>query len=186
MKILKSFLILSIAILGFSFVNVEARSFSDDVNISQQKQIEKKVFKEIMRMPYYGLFDNIKFKVDGSTVTLMGKVYNGINRKSAAKRIAKIDGVEKVVNNIELLPPSRFDNTIRRRIVRSFANGGSLYRYIIGVNPSMRIIVDRGHITLEGYVSNEGDYRLANILAKGIPGAFSVTNNLEITKEKRF
>lgn len=185
MKILKSFLILSIAILGFSFINVEARSFSNDGDISQ-KQIEKKVFKEIIKMPYYGLFDNIKFQVDGSTVILSGNVYNGINRKSAERRIAKIDGVENVVNNIKLLPPSRFDNVIRRRVVRSFSNGGSLYRYIIGVNPSMRIIVKRGHITLEGFVSNEGDYRLANILAQGIPGVFSVTNNLEITKEKRF
>lgn len=185
MKVLKGFLILSVAILGFSFVNVEARSFSNDVEITQA-DIEKKVFKKILGMPYYGLFDNIKFEVDGSTVILHGDVYNGINRSSAARRVAKIDGVENVVNNIKLLPPSRFDNVIRRRLVRRFSNGGSLYRYIIGVNPNMRIIVKRGHITLEGFVGNSGDSRLANILAQGVPGTFSVTNNLEVTKKNKY
>lgn len=185
MKMLKSFLILSIAILGFSFVNVEAHSFSADGDTPQQ-QIEKKVFKEIIKMPYYGLFDNIKFEVEGSTVTLSGKVYEISNRKLAEKQVRKIEGVENVINNIEILPASSFDDRIRRQTVRSFANTGGLYRYLLGTNPSIRIIVDRGHLTLEGYVSNEGDSKLANILAQGVPGTFSVTNNLEVTKDKQF
>lgn len=182
MKIVRSFLILSIAILGFSFVHVEARSFSNDGNITQQ-QIEKKVFKEILKMPYYGLYDNIKFEVNGSTVILSGKVYNATNRKSAERRVEDIEGVENVINNIEILPPSSFDDSIRIRTARAFANGGSLYRYLQGANPSIRIIVDNGHVTLEGFVSNKGDSRLANILANGVPGVFSVTNNLEFTKK---
>ncbi len=181
MKILKSFLILSIAILGFSFVNVDAQGLSDN-----QTQIEKKVYKEILKMPYYGLYDSIGFEVNGNTVTLHGKVYNATNRKQAEKRVAKIEGVENVVNNIEILPPSSFDDSIRIRTARAFSNGGSLYRYLLGTNPSVRIIVDRGHLTLEGFVSNEGDYKLANILAKGVPGTFSVTNNLIVTKEKPY
>ncbi len=185
MRVLKSFLVLSVAILGFSFVNVEARSFSDSGNITQE-QLEKKVFKKILTMPYYGVFDNIRFEVDGSTVTLQGKVYNAINRKSAERRIAKLDGVENVINNIEILPLSRFDYTIRIRTVRTFANTGGIYRYLQGNNPSMRIIVERGHLTLEGYVRTDGDYRLADILAKGVPGTFSVTNNLKVTKKKRY
>lgn len=186
MKTLRSFLILSIAILGFSFVDAEARSFSVDGDASRNTQIEKKIFKEILTMPYYGLFDQIGFEVNGNTVVLRGKVYNATNRKSAERRVAKIEGVEKVINNIEILPLSRFDDSIRIQTVRAFSNGGSLYRYLQGVNPSIRIIVDNGHIFLEGFVRTEGDYRLANILANGVPGVFSVTNNLEITKEKRF
>jgi hyperosmotically inducible protein len=185
MKVLKSFLILSIAILGFSFVNVEARSFSEDGNTTQQ-QIEKQVFKKIVYMPDYGVFDNIKFSVEGDTVTLQGKVYNAIIRQRAEKQILKIDGVENVINNIEILPPSSFDNRIRRQTVRSFARTGGIYRYLQGPNPSMRIIVERGRLTLEGYVTNNGDSKLANILAQGIPGVFSVTNNLIVTKEKLY
>lgn len=185
MKVLKSFLILSVAILGFSFVNVEARSFSGDGDISQV-QIEKKVFKEILKMPYYGLFDSIGFEVNGNTVTLHGKVYNATNRKSAERRVEDIEGVERVINNIEILPLSSFDDSIRYRTVQAFSNGGSLYRYLQGVNPSMRIIVDNGNVSLEGFVRTEGDYNLANILARGVSGVFSVTNNLEVTKEKRF
>jgi hyperosmotically inducible protein len=180
MKILKSFLVLSIAIIGFSLVNVEARSFSNN------GKIEKEVFKEILTMPFYGLFDSIGFEVDGDTVTLTGKVYNATNRKTAERRVRDIAGVKNVINNIKVLPPSSFDDRIRIRTARTLASGGSLYRYLQGVTPSMRIIVDRGHLTLEGVVRTNGDYRLANILAKGVPGVFSVTNNLEVTKEKKY
>lgn len=182
MKTLRGFLILTIAILGFSIINTNAQTVSDGGNATQL-ELERKVYKEILKMPYYGLFDSIGFEVDGSTVTLSGKVYNASNRKSAEKRVKKIEGVENVVNNIEILPLSSFDNNIRRQIVREFANGGSLYRYLQGTNPSVRIIVDNGHVTLEGYVGNNGDSRLANILAQGVPGTFSVTNNLIVTKE---
>ena len=185
MKVLKSFVILSVAILGFSMVDVEARSFSDGGNVSQ-KQLEKKVYKQIIQMQYYGVFDNIEFDVEGSTVTLRGKVHNAPNSKSAERRVSKIKGVEKVINNIEILPFSSFDDGIRRQTVRAFARGGSLYGYLQGVNPSVRIIVDRGNVTLEGYVRTKSDSRLAEILANGVHGTFSVTNNLETTKEGKF
>ncbi len=185
MRILKSFLILSIAILGFSYVNVDAQSFSDNGKTAQQV-IEKKVYKEILKLPYYGLYDSIGFEVNGNTVTLTGKVYNGDNRKSAENRVKKIEGVENVINNIEILPPSSFDDAIRVRTVRAFNSGGGLYRYLLGTNPSVRIIVENGRLTLEGYVRTEGDYKLANILAQGVPGTFSVTNNLIVTKEKPY
>jgi hyperosmotically inducible protein len=180
MKFLKSFLILSIAIIGFSYTNVQAQSFSDT------QRIEQKVFKKIIGLPYYGVFDNIKFQVDGSTVILSGKVYSLGVKNSAENVVKKIDGVENVINNIEMLPPSSFDNSIRRNIVRSFArDGGNLYSYLREPNPSIRIIVDNGRVALEGYVSSKGDYNLANILANGIPGVFNVENNLIVGKEPR-
>ncbi len=180
MKFIKNFLVLSIAIIGFSYSNVQAQNISHT-----QKNIEEKVFKQILTLPYYGVFDSIKYKVDGDTVTLYGKVYS-LGVKSGAERVVKrVDGVENVVNNIENLPLSPFDDSIRRNLIRTFLrDGGSLYRYLQGTQPSIRIIVDGGNVTLEGFVSNSGDYNLANILANSVPGVFSVENNLIVGKRQ--
>lgn len=182
MKYIRTFLILAIAVLGFSPLNVQAQSYRNAVNVSSQT-IERQVFKEINRLPYYGLYDSISFKVEGNTVTLYGKVNNAINKGSAERVVKRIAGVEGVVNNIEILPLSSFDDSIRYQVAQSFARTGGLYRYLHPVNPSVRIIVDHGHVTLEGFVANRGDYNLMNILARGASGAFSVKNNLVIEKE---
>src|SRR5215216_739247 len=133
-----------------------------------------KVRKELVTLPYYGVFDNLAYKIDGSTVTLYGQVVRPSTRSSAEKRIKKIEGVERVVNRIEVLPLSTFDDSIRARAYRAVFRSGGLYRYAMGANPSIHIIVNRGHITLEGVVATEGDSRLAYIAARGVPGAFSV------------
>lgn len=183
MKVLKSFLILSIAILGFSYVNAEARSFSESDDVSNQR-IERKVYSEILKLPFYGIFDIIRFQVNNGTVTLSGKVINAINRKSAEKRIIRLAGVNNVVNNIEVLPLSRFDNSIRRRTLRTITSrGGNLFRYFLGPNSAIKIIVDRGHVSLEGFVRTKADSRLANLLANSVSGTFSVKNNLVVTKD---
>lgn len=182
MKYIKTYLILAIAILGFSSLNVQAQSYRNTGNVAQSP-IERKIFKEINMLPYYGLFDIISFKLEGSTVTLYGKVNNGINKSSAERVVKRIPGVERVVNNIQILPPSSFDDTIRYQVAQNIARTGGLYRYLHPVNPSVRIIVDRGHITLEGNVANRGDYNLMNILARSASNAFSVTNNLVIERE---
>ncbi|HEV8593811.1 MAG TPA: BON domain-containing protein, partial [Pyrinomonadaceae bacterium] len=91
-----------------------------------------------------------------------------------------IPGVARVVNNIEILPVGGFDEGIRRSLYRQLSNTGGLSRYLWTVNPSVRLIVDRGNISLEGYVANKGDYNTMNVVAHGVPGAFSVTNNLKI------
>lgn len=180
MRSLRNHTVFLMAVLMFSAVAVSAQSYS---NSRSTQSIERQVFKKIIGLPYYGVFDHIAFKVDGGTVTLYGKVNSLGTRKSAENVVERIPGVTNVVNNIENLPPSSFDNSIRRRLVRDFSRrGGSLYRYLQGPNPSMRLIVDRGHVTLEGYVSNKSDTDLANILANGVNGVFSVTNNLVIGK----
>jgi hyperosmotically inducible periplasmic protein len=155
-----------------------------DQGIGQQ-QIMKKIRKELVTLPYYGVFDNLAYKVEGSTVTLYGQVVRPSTRKDAERRVAKIEGVERVVNQIEVLPLSSFDDSIRVRAYRTLFRTGSLYRYAMGANPSIHIVVNRGHLTLEGVVANEGDKRLANIVANGIPGVFSVTNNLRTERENR-
>ncbi|MCA1638319.1 MAG: BON domain-containing protein [Acidobacteria bacterium] len=182
MKYLKSLLILAILVLGFSMVNAQARQYTESRSVSPQN-LERKVFKEIMKLPYYGVFDHIAFRVEGSTVTLYGKVANARNKKDAERWVADINGVKRVVNNIDILPLSGFDYSIRRGILQSFANSGGLYRYLWEPRPSVRIIVDGGHVSLEGYVANRGDFNLMNILANGISGVFSVKNNLVIEKE---
>ena len=178
MKVIRNFIALSIAIVAFSFVTVNAQDGSN-------QQLERQVFKKILALPYYGVFDQISFKVDGTTVTLYGKVASLGTKKDAERTVKRIPGVETVVNNIDELPPSSFDDSIRRQMVREFVrNGGSLYRYLQGTNPSVRIIVENGHVTLEGYVSNKSDSNLANILANGVSNVFSVTNNLVVERDR--
>jgi hyperosmotically inducible periplasmic protein len=177
MKYIRNLFILMIAILGLSQIDVNAQGFS-------QRNLEQKVFKEIIKLPYYGVFDNIAFQVKGDTVYLMGKVVQPTTKKSAERVVDRIDGVNNVVNNIEVLPLSGFDDSIRLRTLRTLQNGGGLYRYFLGANPSVKIIVDGGNLTLEGFVANRGDKNLANVLANGVPGVFSVTNNLIVEKDR--
>ncbi|MCY7348455.1 MAG: BON domain-containing protein [Pyrinomonadaceae bacterium] len=177
MKYLRNLFILAAAILGLTASGVQAQGFSGG------RTIERQIFKRIIKLPYYGVFDNIAFQVQGDTVTLMGKVTQPTTRRSAERVVEKIAGVENVVNNIEVLPLSSFDDSIRLQTLRTLQNGGSLYRYFLSANSPVKIIVDRGNVTLEGFIDNRGDYNLANILVRSVPGVFSVTNNLIIEKE---
>jgi hyperosmotically inducible protein len=152
---------------------------------SEQTPLAKKVRKELVTLPWYGVFDNLSYEIDGSTVTLYGQVVQPSTRKDAERRVAKLAGVGRVVNNIEVLPLSPFDDDVRARTYRAlFGWNSPLFRYGRGVNPSIHIVVNGGHVTLEGVVSNEGDRRMAYILANGVSGAFSVTNNLRAEKTR--
>lgn len=152
---------------------------------SAETQLAKKVRKELVTLPWYGVFDNLAYEIDGSTVTLHGQVVQPSTRRDAERRVAKLKGVERVVNNIEVLPLSPFDDDVRRRTYRAlFGFNSPLFRYGRGVNPSIHIIVNGGRVTLEGVVSNEGDRRLAYILANGVSGVFAVTNNLRSESER--
>lgn len=179
MKFIRNFLIIAVAVFGLSLTDASAQSSKRGAPAT----IEQKVFKEIIKLPYYGLFDNIKYQVNGNTVILYGKVNSLGLRKSAERVVKRIDGVENVVNNIQELPPSSFDNQIRRQLVREFSRSGGIYRYLLGPNPSVRIIVDRGRVELEGYVANRGDANLMNILANTVPGVFNVKNNLMVERD---
>ncbi len=147
-------------------------------------QLARKVRHELVTLPYYGIFDNLAYSVNGGTVTLYGQVVRASTRSDAAGRVKRIAGVSRVVNNIEVLPLSPMDDRLRRATYRSIAQMGGLYRYLQGANPSLHIVVNRGHITLEGVVSGSGDRNLAYIAANRVPGAFSVTNNLRVEGEE--
>jgi hyperosmotically inducible protein len=151
-------------------------------NASGNAALSRQVRKNLVTLPFYGVFDNLAYEVNdsGDTVTLYGQVTRPTTRKDAERRVAKIEGVERVINRIEVLPVSPFDDRIRARTYRAVFNTGGLYRYAMGANPSIHIVVNRGHVTLEGVVSGKMDKQLAYMAARQVPGVFSVTNNLVV------
>ena len=151
-----------------------------------EQPTSKGIRHAILMLPYYGVFDNIEYSVasDG-TVTLYGQVVRPTTKSGAESSVKRVAGVARVVNKIEVLPLSSFDDSIRLSAYRTIFNTGGLYRYAMGANPSLHIVVDHGHLTLEGVVANEGDRNLAYIAARSVPGAFSVTNNLRTDAEMR-
>ena len=193
MKYTKLFLLFTLAIIMTAVTENSAQIYGGKKSKEQDTQtsvatlpsgeMERVIFKALIRLPRYEVFDHIAFKVDGSTVTLQGKVLNAVNKKDAERSVKKVAGVANVVNNIKVLPPSPFDDSIRRRTLRTIAQSGGLFRYFQGVNPSVRIIVDGGHVELEGFVANRADSDLMNILANGVSNVFSVKNNLIVEKE---
>ena len=146
------------------------------------KTIEREVRHELITLPYYGLFDNLAYRVDGGTVTLFGQVARPTLKQDAEARVKEIEGVERVVNEIEVLPLSPNDDRIRRAVYQAVYSKEPLQRYAMGAVPPIHIIVKNGNVTLEGVVANEGDKNLAGIAASGVPGVFSVTNHLNLDR----
>ena len=146
-------------------------------------RITKEVGHELRMLPYFSVFDNLSYKVDGYTVTLMGQVTKPTLKSDAGNVVKRIEGVENVDNQIEVLPLSPNDDRIRRALYRSIYGYPPLQKYSLGVQQPIRIIVKNGNATLEGVVDNEGDKNMANIRAKSVPGVFAVTNNLQVASK---
>src|ERR1700736_4272757 len=146
------------------------------------ERITKEVRHELLMLPYFGVFDNIAYKVDGYNVTLMGQVSRPTLKSDAENVVKRIEGVEHVDNQIEVLPTSPNDDRLRLALFQAIYGDPSLQKYALGVQKPIRIIVKNGKVTLEGVVDNEGDKNIANIRANGVPGVFSVTNNLQVVK----
>lgn len=180
MKSVSKFLVLSLAIITISVASISAQNQSR----SSGRSIEQQIFKKLIGLPRYGVFDHITYQVNGGEVILGGNVYSLGTSRSAESVVKRIPGITNVVNNIRDLPPSSFDNQIRREALQTFAEKG-LYRYLYEFDPEVRIVVDGGRITLVGYVANSGDFNLFNILANGISGVFSVQNNLIVGKDSQ-
>lgn len=146
-------------------------------------RVEREVRHELLMLPYYTIFDNLAFRVDGSTVTLMGQVTRPVLKDDAERVVKKIEGVEQVQNEIRVLPLSPFDERIRFAAFRAIYGSPQLNRYAHQAMPPIHIIVDNGRITLEGVVANQFDRNLAYMKALGVHGAFSVTNNLKVEEQ---
>lgn len=148
-----------------------------------QQRLARLVRHELVMLPYYSVFDNLSYRVDGDTVTLMGQVTRPTLKSAAEGVVKNIEGVARVVNNIEVLPVSPNDDRIRRAVYIALFNQNSpLFRYGWGAVPPIHIIVRNGNVILTGVVDNATDKNLAEVRAKSIPGVFSVTNELVVQK----
>lgn len=157
-------------------------AFGQDVSAAATARITKEVRHELLMLPYLGVFDNLAYKVDGYNVTLMGQVTRPTLKSDAENVVKKIEGVEQVNNQIEVLPVSPMDDRLRTRLFRAIYGYGPMQKYDMGVQKPIRIIVKNGNVTLEGVVDNEGDKNIANIRANSVSGVFSVTNHLQVVK----
>jgi hyperosmotically inducible protein len=136
---------------------------------------------QLAMMPRFNVFDDISFRVDGSTITLTGQVTQPVVKADATGAVKSVEGVTQVVNNIEVLPLSAADDQIRRAELRAIYGAPTLAgRYQFAVQPPIRIIVKNGVVRLEGVVANKMDHDIAGIRANGVFGAFKVINNLKI------
>lgn len=143
-------------------------------------RISREVRHELLMDPYYSLFDNLAYRVDGNTVTLMGAVVDPATKANAEAAVKKIEGVDKVNDQIEVLPPSSMDDQIRRAEYRAIFGADGLGRYSMGAVPPIHIVVKSGHVQLVGVVDNETDKNLAGMRANTVPNVFSVQNDLQV------
>jgi hyperosmotically inducible protein len=149
-----------------------------------QDRITREVRHELVMLPYYGVFDNLVYRVDGGTVTLMGQVTRPTLKSDADTVVKGIEGVERVDNQIQVLPLSPNDDRLRLAEYRAIYGHPGLDRYAMQSVPPIHIIVDNGKVTLEGVVSTQGDKDLGGIRANTVSGVFSVTNNLRVENDK--
>lgn len=149
------------------------------------QRVTKEVHHELVLLPYYGVFDNLAYQVspDG-TVTLLGQVINPTTKSDAEKAVKNIEGVEKVVNQIEVLPTSPMDDGVRRQTFRAIYGNESLSLYSMRAVPPIHIIVKNGHVTLVGVVARQMDKQIAEMQAKSVPNVFSVDDELQVENDK--
>jgi hyperosmotically inducible protein len=148
-----------------------------------EEQLRNRVRHELLMLPYYNLFDNLSFKIEGNNVILYGQVTPWTDLKGDAARVVKsIPGIGTVTNNIEVLPLSPFDRQIRIAEARAIFSQASLSKYAMVPLPPIHIIVKNGNVTLVGVVDNQTDKNIAGIRANGVPNVFSVKNDLEVRK----
>jgi hyperosmotically inducible protein len=191
----KSFAVLALSLLFavviFSMVASASPTTQDNqpagaLNQKAYDRIVKEVRHELVMLPYYGVFDNLSYKVDpDGTVTLIGQVARPTLKSDSENVVKKIEGVEKVVNNIEVLPTSFNDDRIRRDVYRAIYGNSVLSPYQMRAVPPIHIIVKNGHVTLEGAVARSMDKQIAGVQANGVSGVFSVDNNLLVDEPEK-
>jgi len=148
-----------------------------------ENRIAQEVRHQLVMLPYYGVFDDLAFRVEGGTVVLMGQVTRPTLKSDAGNVAKRVEGVTNVVNEIEVLPLSSMDDQIRMAEYRAIYGDPTLStRYGFRALPSIHIIVKNGQVTLEGVVANEGDKNIVNARANAVPNVFGVTNNLQVER----
>jgi hyperosmotically inducible protein len=155
-------------------------AYASGPKVEKLGSLEEKVRHELNMLPYYGVFDDISFRVDGDKVTLLGEVWQPVLKLQTESAIKHIEGVRQVDDQIEVLPLSSFDDQIRWSAYRAIYGYGPLNRYRLGTHPAIHIVVKNGNVTLTGVVANTMDREMAYVRANGVHGAFSVTNELRV------
>jgi hyperosmotically inducible protein len=173
--------LLALSLAGMTYSTADASSAAQNEPKPASKII-KEVRHELVMLPYYSVFDNLSYKVEGDKVTLMGQVVRPTLKSDAEAVVKSIEGVAKVDNQIEVLPTSPMDDQLRRALYRAIYGESGLFRYSVASVPSIHIIVKNGHVTLEGVADNETDKNMAGLRANGVPNVFSVQNNLIVAK----
>src|ERR1039457_4910108 len=180
--------------LSFSVVPGQAQNKDKDKNGADrtasmggvgQDRITLEVRHELVMLPYYGVFDNLGYRVDGGTVSLSGQVTRPTLKRDAENAVKGIEGVTRVDNQIEVLPLSSMDDGIRIATYRTIFGRPGLDRYAMQAVPPIHIIVSNGKVALEGVVATEGDKNQAGIYANTVSGVFSVTNNLHVEGDRK-
>ncbi|MGH9559510.1 MAG: BON domain-containing protein [Bryobacteraceae bacterium] len=145
-----------------------------------QPKIAQEVRHQLLSLPYYNVFDDLAYRVDGTRVTLFGQVVRPLLKDEAASAVKKIEGVTAVDNQIEILPVSGNDQQLRLALFHAIYSRPELQRYAIAAVPAIHIIVKNGNATLLGSVSSQADKNIAGIAASGVPGVFKVANGLMV------
>lgn len=170
--------IIMLVALTVSVGHIRAQNQTPDPRVTR---LIREVRHELNLLPYYGVFDNLAFKVEpGGKVTLLGQVRKPTLKSDAERAVKNVEGVDTIDNQLEVLPLSPNDDRIRMRVYRAIYRTPSLERYAIQAVPPIHIIVKNGNVTLEGVVASQTDKNLANIKAHGVPGVFKITNNLRV------
>jgi hyperosmotically inducible periplasmic protein len=183
----KSILIATTLLLGTAFSGMTPVSRGQDKQQNEprsRQNLIREVRHQLVLLPYYSVFDNLAFRVEGDTVILEGQVVRPTLKSDAEGVVKRIEGVGKVVNNIEVLPVSPMDDQLRRAVYRVIFSEPALSRYSESAVPSIHIIVKNGNVTLVGVVDSEGDKNLVNLRVNGVPNVFSVKNELVVTPSK--
>ena len=155
---------------------------ADKAREGKEAKVIRQVRHELVMLPFYGVFDNLVFKLNGRTVTLLGQVARPSLKSSAERVVKDVEGIESVINQIEVLPNSPNDDSIRIATYRSIYGDNMLYRYGLQAVPPIHIIVKNGNVTLVGVVANEADKNVAGIRANSVSGVFSVKNELSVER----
>ena len=178
----KGLMLRCIFVTGLTIVAFPAPAQQREVPPQAVQRIQKEVRHELVMLPFLTVFDNLAFKVDGYDVTLLGQVTKPTLKSDAEGAVKRIEGVEKIDNQIEVLPLSPMDDRLRQNLYRAIYGYPALQRYAMPVLKPIRIIVKNGHVTLEGVVDSQADKNIAGIRANGVHGVFSVVNNLAVQK----
>lgn len=149
---------------------------------ANNEKLIRQVRHELVMLPFYDVFDNLAYRVDGDKVTLFGQVVRPTLKTDAERVVKRLEGVSTVQNEIEVLPVSPNDDRLRMRLYRAIYSKAPLQRYSLRAVPPIHIIVKNGNVTLEGAVGSEADKNIAGIAANGVSGVFSVKNNLVVDK----